>query len=85
MQAGETHLSKEHDAKSRLEGNSKSGSHSLTTIALVGGFKTSFIPTPYGQIGLVIPASFPPAELTALLDGLRLYFQGSCSTEGEGS
>ena len=63
-------------------GNSQSGSHSLTTIALDGGFRTSFIPTPFGQIGLVVPVSFPQIEEIALLDGLKFYFQALPSGEG---
>ena len=80
--AGGAHLKPEENPLHRSAGNSRSGSHSLTTIALDGGFRTSFIPTPFGQIGLVVPVSFPPAEETALLEGLNFYFKALPSGEG---
>ena len=51
-------------------------------IALDGGYRTSFIQTPFGQTGLVVPVSFPQIEETALLDGLKFYFQALPSGEG---
>lgn len=85
MQAGEAHLNSEQDLSNRLEGNSRNGQPSHTTIAHGSFSRIISIPTPYGPIGLTVPASFPPAAEARLVDGLKRCFQDSTSTGEEDS
>lgn len=66
------------------ENNSNDGSLSSTIHVLGKSFRTFTIQTPYGQIGITVPASFPQTVETKLRAGLNLFFEGSSSTADEG-
>lgn len=54
----------------------KHGQPSPTTVAQGSFSRIISIPTPYGPIGLTVPASFPLAGDRALLGYLKEFFQG---------
>jgi hypothetical protein len=68
------------DETTSAQANSRSGRRSPTTLARAKNSRTITIQTPYGPIGITVPASFPQIDVIDLPDGVKLSILGSCST-----
>jgi hypothetical protein len=76
-------LKPEFDASNHLADSLSTGQPSLTTRALGKNSRTFIIQTPYGPIGLTVPASFPQIDITHYPDGFKLSFPALTSMEKE--